>query len=34
MGIIFGSLTLYFALTGLLDMLRRRRRRHADGVAE
>ena len=35
MGIIFGSLTLYFALTGLLDMLRRRRRaRRAEGVAD
>jgi len=35
MGIIFGSLTLYFALTGLLDVLRRRRRiRRADGVAD
>ena len=35
MGIIFGSLTLYFALTGLLDTLRRRRQaRGIEGVTD
>jgi cardiolipin synthase len=35
MGTIFGTLTLYFVLTGMLDMLRRRRAlRRAEGPAE